>query len=113
LALGSFAAAGREGDRIEAADVLTRALMAQGSIAEASAVMEQVPSPDVRKLPAESVLQFQIARCLVLAHTGRREEAVRAMDVISAEAARSGLPRLAREALQARQAVAKVTRPAP
>jgi tetratricopeptide (TPR) repeat protein len=113
LALGSFAAAGREGDRIEAAAVLTRALMAQGSIAEASAVMEQVPSPDVRKLPAESVLQFQIARCLVLAHTGRREEAVRAMDVISAEAARSGLPRLAREALQARQAVAKVTRPAP
>jgi len=35
LALSGFAAAGREGDRIEAAAVLTRALIAQGSIAEA------------------------------------------------------------------------------
>jgi len=86
-------------------------LIAQGSIEEASAALAQVPSPDGRKLPVESVLQFQIARCFVLANTGRREEALRAMDAISAEAARSGLQKLTREALQARQAVAKVTRP--
>lgn len=72
-----------------------------------------MPLPDSEKLPAESILEFQIARCFLLAHTGRREEAVHAMDVITADAARSGLPKLAREALQARKAVAKVTRSAP
>ena len=106
-ALIGFTRAGREGDRFEAAAVLTRALVAQGSVAEASEVLAQVPSPDARKLPAESVLRFEIARCFVLARTGRREEAVRAMEIVNASAARSGLPKLAREALQAKKALLK------
>jgi tetratricopeptide (TPR) repeat protein len=106
LALSGFTATGREGDRFAAAAVLMRALIAQGNIAEASEVLAQVPSPDVKKLPSESVFQFEIARCFVLANTGGREEAERAMDVVSANAARSGLPKLAREALQAKKALA-------
>ncbi|MGO9261997.1 MAG: hypothetical protein ACLQU1_37690 [Bryobacteraceae bacterium] len=106
LALSGFTAAGWEGDRFAAAAVLTRALIAQGRIAEASEVLAQVPSPDIKKLPAESVLQFEIARCFVMANTGRREEADRAMDVLSANASRSGLPKLASEALQAKKALA-------
>jgi len=110
LALAGFAAAGRQGDRFQAAAILTRALIAQGSLAEASAVFAQVPLPDFGKLPAESILEFQIARCFLLAHTGRREEAVHTMDLLSAEAARSGVPKLAKDALEASKAIAKVSR---
>ena len=105
LALSGFTASGREADRFSAAAVLVRTLIAQGSVAEASAVLTQVPSPDAKKLPVQSVLRFAIARCFVLANSGRRDEAVQAMDAISAHAARSGIPRLASEALQAKKAL--------
>jgi tetratricopeptide (TPR) repeat protein len=108
LALRTLTAAGREGGQLEAAAVLTRALIAQGSSAEASGVLAQVPLPDVNKLPVESVFHFQIARCFVLANTGRSAEAVRAVDVLRANATRLGLPSLEKEALQAKKALAKI-----
>jgi MalT-like TPR region len=93
-ALSGFTAAGRESDKYQAAAVLTRSLIAHGSAVEASQVLAQVGLPDAKKFPADCVFQFQIARCFVLAHTGHREEAVRTMDAIKANAAHSGFPRL-------------------
>jgi len=81
--------------------------VAQGHGAEASQVLTQVSTPDPGKLPPESQFQFQIARCFVLAQTGRREEALRAMDAMRANAARTGIPKLERDVQQARKAVVR------
>jgi tetratricopeptide (TPR) repeat protein len=107
VAMNAFARAGREGDRLEAAAMLMRALVARGSIGEASGVLRQIPSPDGKQLPVRAVVQFRIARCLVLANSGARAEAVRSMDSLIAEVARLGLRPLEKEARLAREAVAK------
>lgn len=106
-ALSGFTASGREADRLEACAVLERALVSQGLAAEASHVLREISGPGVRKkLPEESVLEFQIARCFVLARTGRGREALLAMDVINADTARFGVRKWQTEALQARNALA-------
>jgi len=105
LAVAGFTTTGREGDRLGAASVLARALLAQGQPAEASKVLAQIPLPDPKKLPSESLLQFQIAHCFILANAGRRQEAERAMDAARADAAHSGVPKLVSEALQATKAL--------
>ena len=107
LALGGFTASGRESGRYQAAAVLAGALMRKRSTAEASAVLAQFPSPDAARLPARSVVEFEIARCLLLAHTGRQREAMRAIDVVIATTARRGIPRLERDALEAKKAIRK------
>jgi tetratricopeptide (TPR) repeat protein len=107
LALNGFAASGRQGDRFEAAAVLVRALIAQHEIAEASQALAQLPSPDGQNLPAQNIVPFEIARCFVLANTGKREEALREINAIAADAARSGVPIIAREAQQAKKALVK------
>ena len=107
LALNGFTASGREGDRFEAAAVLVRALILQHDIAGASQALAQLPSPEGQKLPAQNIVPFQIARCFVLANTGKRDEALREINAVAAGAARSGLPILAREAQQAKKALVK------
>jgi hypothetical protein len=107
LALNGFTASGRQGDRFEAAAVLVRALIAQHEIAQASQALAQLPSPAGQRLPAQNIVPFEIARCFVLASTGKREEALQEIDAIAAGAARSGLPILAREAQQAKKALVK------
>jgi tetratricopeptide (TPR) repeat protein len=107
LALNGYTASGRQGDRFEAAAVLVRALIAQHEIAEASQALAQLPSPEGQKLPARNIVPFEIARCFVLANTGKREEAQREINAIAADAARSGLPILAKEAQQAKKALVK------
>lgn len=104
-AMDKFAAAGREGDRLEAAALLARALIARGSISEATAVLDQLPSPERKTFPIEAVVQYRLARCLIEANNGRRAEAGRAMAVIAAEVARLGLPPLEKETRIAREAV--------
>jgi tetratricopeptide (TPR) repeat protein/TolB-like protein len=106
-ALNAFAAAGREGARLQAAALLARAFIAQGNIGEASGVLAQIPSPEGRGLPVEAVVQFRIARCYVAAHAGRPAEARRTMDLLTAEVSRLGLPPLEKEARLAREAVMK------
>jgi thioredoxin-like negative regulator of GroEL len=91
-AMNAFAAAGREGGRLEAAALLARALIARGNIDEASVVLAQVPSPDGKSFPIEAVVRFRIARCLAAAANGHPTEACRAMDTIGAEVSRLGLP---------------------
>ena len=97
----------RQGDRFEATAVLVRALIAQHEIPQASQALAQLPSPDGQKLPARNIVPFEIARCFLLANTGKREEALREIDAVSANAASSGLPILAKEAQQAKKALAK------
>ncbi len=104
-ALDKFAAAGREGDRLEASALLARALIARGSVAEASAVLDRIPSPEGKSFPIEAVVQFRIVRCLIAANAGRRAEASRAMDAIAAQVSRLGLSPLEKETRLAREAV--------
>jgi tetratricopeptide (TPR) repeat protein/TolB-like protein len=104
-AMDKFAAAGREGDRLEAAALLSRALIARGSVAEASAVLGRIPSPEGKAFPIEAVVQFRIARCLIAANAGHRAEASRAMDAIAAQVSRLGLSPLEKETRLAREAV--------
>jgi tetratricopeptide (TPR) repeat protein len=106
-ALNTFAAAGREGDRTEAAALLARVLIAGGNAKDASAVLAAIPSPEGKALPIAAVVQFRIARCLVEANAGRRAEAAQGMERIAAEVARLGLPPLAHETRLARAAVMK------
>jgi Flp pilus assembly protein TadD len=108
LALHGFIAAGREGARFEAAALLTRSLIDQHSIPEASEVLAQVPFADPKKFPPESVLQLEIARCYLNASTGRRSDAIRMMEGLQGNAARWGAPKLEREAQQAKSAIAKL-----
>jgi eukaryotic-like serine/threonine-protein kinase len=106
-ALRELATSGRKGEQLEAAAVLTRALIAQGSGAEASQVLAQLPQPEAAKLPVESIFHFQIARCFLLANTGRGAEALEAVDVLSANATRMGIRSLEKEVLQARKALVR------
>jgi eukaryotic-like serine/threonine-protein kinase len=102
-AMGTFAAEGREGDRLTAAAVLARALIARGAAGEAADVLNQIPPPDGRALPIAAVVEFRIARCLVVAKSGRRVEAGRSIDQIAAEVSRLGLFPLQTEARRARE----------
>jgi hypothetical protein len=106
-ALPVLAAAGREGDRLEDAALLARALVMRGDIAGASAVLDAVPSPEGKGFPIEALVQFRIAKSMVAANAGRRAEAGRDIDSIAAEVSRLGLPPLEKEARQARAAVMK------
>ena len=102
-ALSGFTSAGREAARYEAAAVLATALARQGNLAEASAALAQLPAPDSAKLPARCGVQFEIARCLVMAASGRRADAARAMDNLTASVGRRGIPQLARDAQAGRR----------
>jgi tetratricopeptide (TPR) repeat protein len=104
-ALDGFTKNGRVADEFAAAATLARALVAQRNFAAAAQVLARLPSPDEKRLPAETVIPFQIARCFVLANTGRRDEALRTMDAITAKATRLGIPKLESEARQARKAL--------
>jgi tetratricopeptide (TPR) repeat protein len=106
-AMNAFAAAGREGDRLRAATLLASALIARGNRGEAAQVIAQIPSPDGRPLPIDAAVHFRLARCLVDANAGRRAEADRAMDAITAEVSRLGLPPLEKETRLARLAMMK------
>ena len=97
LALSGFTASGRESDRYQAAAILAGALMSNGRTAEASALLAQFLPPYPAKFPARSVVQLEIAQCFLLAHTGRRGEAMRAIDAVIATAARRGIRRLERD----------------
>jgi len=109
-AMNTFAATGREGDRLRAAALLARALIARGNTSEASGVLAQVPSPEGRAFPIEAVVQFRIARCLVAANSGRRAEADRTIGLIAAEVSRLGLLPLEKETRLARAAVIKTAK---
>ncbi len=102
-ALDGFTRNGRVADEFAATAILARALVAQRNFAQAAQVLARLPSPDEKRFPAESVMPFQIARCFVLANTGRRGEALRTMDAITANATRLGIPKLESEAQQARK----------
>jgi len=104
-ALNGFTSAGRKGERYQAAALLASALMSRGGTAEASALLAQFPPPDAAKLPARSVVEFEIARCALLSRTGRGAEAIRAIDVLIATAARRGIPRLEQDAVEAKKAI--------
>jgi len=104
-AMSAYAAGGREADRLEAAALLARALVAVGDDAGASAVLDGIPSPEGRPFPVEAVVQFRLARCLVAAHAGHRAKAGRDMDAIAAEVSRLGLPALEKETRMAREAL--------
>ena len=101
-AMDTFAAAGREGDRLSAAALLARAFLTRGEFAQASAILDQIPPLDGKALPIAPVIRFDIARCLVTASLGQRAEAERAIDTIVAKASHLGLRPLAREAVLAR-----------
>jgi TolB-like protein len=102
-AVSGFTSQGREGDRLQAAAVLMRALLRQGSPDAAAAAMTQFASLNESKLPPRSVAEFGIARSFVLATAGKREEANRAIDDIMAMAKRTQIPQLAQHAEQARK----------
>jgi tetratricopeptide (TPR) repeat protein len=104
-ALSGFTSSGREGGRYQAAALLASALMSRGSTAEASALLAQFPPPDAAKLPARSVVEFEVARCSLLSRTGRGAEAMRAIDVVIATAARRGIPRLEQDAVKAKKVI--------
>jgi hypothetical protein len=104
-ALSGFTSSGREGGRYQAAALLASALLSGGGTAEASALLAQFPPPDAAKLPARSVVEFEVARCSLLSRTGRGAEAMRAIDVVIATAARRGIPRLEQDAVKAKKVI--------
>jgi len=106
-------AAGRDGDRLEAAALLARALVARGDTAAASGALAGIPASDGRTFPIAATVQLRIARCLVAAHAGHRADAGRAMDSIAAEVSRLGLRPLENETRRAREAVMKAATAAP
>jgi hypothetical protein len=108
-AMKAFTSSGREGDRLQAAALVVRALISSGNVEQASEVLGQIPSPEGKGFPVPAVVHFRIARCLVLANTGGRAEAVRSMNAITAEMARLGLTTLEREARLAKEAVVKAS----
>ncbi len=106
-AFDSFTASGRQGDRLEAAAVLSRAWLRQGEATKAATLLGQLPSLDARNLPPENVVELEIARCMVVAQQGRRDEAAHLVNGVAAIAARAGIPQLEREAHEARKALAQ------
>ena len=70
-AMDAFTSAGREGDRLQAAALYARALIARGNVGEASAILARMPSPEGKSLPIRAVVQFRTALCLVAANSGR------------------------------------------
>ncbi len=112
-ALNEFTAAERKGDRMQAAAVLVRALIARGKVAEASETVSQIAPGDGKSLPVEASVRFRIARCLVAANTGHRADADREMETISGEVSRIGLAPLEKETRQAREALLRVASASP
>jgi tetratricopeptide (TPR) repeat protein len=109
-AMNTFAASGREGDRLQTGALLARALIARGNTGGASSLLAQMPSLEGRSFPIEAVVQFRIARCLVAANSGRRAEADRTIGVIAAEVSRLGLLPLEKETRLARAEVIKTAK---
>ena len=107
-AMTAYAAAGREGDRLEAAALLARSLASLRDIAGASAVLAGVPAPEGKAFPIEALVEFRIAHWMVAANGGRRAHADRAMDAIAAEVSRLGLSPLEKEIQLARGTVTKI-----
>jgi tetratricopeptide (TPR) repeat protein len=106
-AMNTFTTAGREGDRLQAGALLARALIARGDIGEASRVLAQLPSPDGLSLPIAAVVRYRLARCFVVANSGRRAEASLTIDRIAGEASHLGLIPLEKEARLAREELMK------
>lgn len=106
-ALGEFTRSGREGDRIIAASILARALVAQGKIQQASEALTQTSPPDAKDLPVWVPLEFQIAKADCLAHSGQRAEAAVMMDAAASTMLRLGLPGLEKEAQTAKRSFQK------
>jgi len=102
-ALNGFTRSGREGDRMMAAGILARALVAEGKIQQASEALIQAPSLDENDLPVWVPLEFQIAKADCLAHSGKPAEAARMMEAAAAQMQRLGLPALEKEAQTAKQ----------
>jgi TolB-like protein/tetratricopeptide (TPR) repeat protein len=102
-ALNGFTRSGREGDRMLAAGILARALVAEGKIQQASEAIIQAPSLDENDLPVWVPLEFQIAKSDCLAHSGKSAEAAKMMDTAAAQMQRLGLLALEKEALTAKQ----------
>jgi len=103
LALQGFEATGRAGDRLEAAAVLARALIGLGSVTEAAKTVA-LPPPDSSRLPIQSVIQYEMAHCYVLAKTGNRAEVVAATNAMVMNASHYRIPRVQREVLELSQA---------
>ena len=104
-AMDAFVSTGQQGGRLQAAALLVRALIANRRIAEASAIIQQMPPLDDKTLPPRALIEYKIARCLLSAATGHREEASRTMKTLVAETAKLGLPPLVREAQLAQRAL--------
>ena len=107
-AMDAFGAAGRRGDRMAAAAVLARALLAARKSSEARSVLASIPTPDGTSFPVEATIRFRIACFLVLASDGHRAEASRGIARITADMRRAGLPLLENEARGAQADIDKV-----
>jgi len=103
LALQGFQATGRAGDRLQAAAVLARALIGLGSVTDAAKTVA-LPAPNRARLPIQSVIQYEMAHCYVLAKTGSRAEVVAATNAMLMNASHYRIPRVQREALEVSQA---------
>jgi len=104
VALIGFTRSGREGDRIMAAALLARALVAEGKIQQASEVITQSIAPEANGLPVRVPLELQIAKADYLAHSGKPAEAAKMMDSAASTMTTLGLPALEKEARAAKSA---------
>ena len=107
VALIGFTRSGREGDRIMAAALLARALVAEGKIQQASEVITQSIAPEANGLPVRVPLELQIAKADYLAHSGKPAEAAKMMDSAASTMTTLGLPALEKEARAAKQSFLK------
>jgi TolB-like protein/Tfp pilus assembly protein PilF len=105
-ALESCTNSGRQGDRLRAAAILARAWLRQEKSSDAFALIARFPAPDTRKVPPRSIVDFQIARSLVLAEMGKRAEAVRVIEETINLSARAGIPQLQDRAVRAKKSLA-------
>jgi TolB-like protein/tetratricopeptide (TPR) repeat protein len=102
-ALTGFTRSGREGDRVMAAALLARALVAEGKIQQASEAIAQSTAPEAKDFPVWVPLELQIAKADCLAHSGKPAEAAKMMDTATSTMTRLGLAGLEKEALAAKQ----------
>lgn len=105
-ALESSTTSGRQADRLRAAAILARAWLRQDKSSDAFALISKFPGPDTRKLPARSVVDFQIARSFVLAKVSKRAEAMRVIEETISFTSRAGIPQLQDRAMQAKKSLA-------
>jgi eukaryotic-like serine/threonine-protein kinase len=102
-ALTGFTRSGREGDRVLAAALLARALVAEGKIQQASEAIAQSNVPEPKDLPVWVPLELQIAKADCLAHSGKPAEAAKLIDIATITIAHLGLSGLEKEAQTAKQ----------